>query len=116
MVKIVIDNKSFMMLGDIYTKGSNVLVAMHSKDYLKSDVVQVAHHGYNNNATLYARIAAEVALFPNAMSNAKKNVATYASVMRYAKEEYYAHKWIYRFTVENGALKVTEIPRYDQKQ
>ncbi|MBO7740069.1 MAG: hypothetical protein J6S34_00940, partial [Clostridia bacterium] len=62
VVKIVIDNKSFMMLGDIYTTGSNVLVAMHSKDYLKSNVVQVAHHGYNNNATLYARIAAEVAL------------------------------------------------------
>ena len=112
VMKITIDNKTFMMLGDVYTAGANVIAPMHSKSYLKSDVLQVAHHGYNDMGTLYMRIGAPIALFPNAMT--AKDHSTYKTVMGFAKEAYFAHKWTYRFTVENGEIKVTEVPRYDQ--
>ena len=113
VLKVVIDNKSIMMLGDVYHMGANTMLKMHSKDYLKSDVLQVAHHGYNDMANLYKVIGAQIALFPNAMT--AKDGSTYKTVMAFAKEAYFAHKWTYRLTVENGAIKITEVKRYDQK-
>ena len=101
------------MLGDVYHMGANTMLKMHSKDYLKSDVLQVAHHGYNDMANLYKVIGAQIALFPNAMT--AKDGSTYKTVMAFAKEAYFAHKWTYRLTVENGAIKITEVKRYDQK-
>ena len=81
---------------------------------MKSDVLQVAHHGYNNIGSLYQSIRADIALFPNSMFQAKEH-DTYNTVMAFSKEAYFAHKWTYKFTVENGEIKVTEIKRYDQK-
>jgi len=86
---------------------------MHSKDYLKSDAIQVAHHGYNNLVKLYPAIGAKIALFSNAMDVSKGYV--YYVVMRTAKDAYFAHKWTYGFTVEDGVIKTEQIKRYDQK-
>lgn len=113
VVKFVFDNKSVIVLGDVYHTGANVILKMHSKEYLKSDVLQVAHHGYNDMANLYKAICAPIALFPNAMT--AKDHSTYKTVMAFSKEAYFAHKWTYRLTVENGKIQVTEVKRYDQK-
>lgn len=113
VTKFKFDNKSVMMLGDVYHTGANVILKMHSKEYLKSDVLQVAHHGYNDMANLYKAIGAPIALFPNAMT--AMGHSTYKTVMAFSKEAYFAHKWTYRLTVENGAIKITEVKRYDQK-
>jgi len=39
----------------------------------------------------------------------------YYVVMRTAKDAYFAHKWTYGFTVEDGVIKSEAIKRYDQK-
>lgn len=70
VLKITIDGKSLMLLGDI-TK-SNQLENMYTTT-LKSDMVQVAHHGYNRLTSLYKAIAAKYAICPNSEENAGLN-------------------------------------------
>jgi len=113
VVRFNVDGKGFMMLGDISSVAEDAIMAMHSKDYLKSDAIQVAHHGYNNLVKLYPAIGAKIALFSNAMDVSKGYV--YYVVMRTAKDAYFAHKWTYGFTVEDGVIKTEQIKRYDQK-
>ncbi len=42
--RIEIEGQSFMMLGDLYTDGNQALARLYGKQ-LKSDFIQVAHHG-----------------------------------------------------------------------
>lgn len=52
-------------LGDLYEGGSQFLRASYGS-YLESDMVQIAHHGYNGcELALYKRINAKYVWFPN---------------------------------------------------
>ena len=35
--------------------------------------------------------------------------------MKYASEAYFAHKYTYKFVVENDKIVATALPRYDQQ-
>lgn len=63
--KLHVNDKSIMFLGDTGVESSNKLVNMYTNNELKSDIVQVAHHG-NNGATeeLYKLIQPEICLWP----------------------------------------------------
>ena len=121
VLKIKMDGKVLMLLGDISDVSENVIVAMHSTGYLRSDMVQVTHHGFNFLNRLYPIINAKIALFPQSAfyvkdpSNGQGNLLKYQSVMKYATEEYFAHKYTYKFTVVNGEVKAEALPRYDAK-
>ena len=116
VVKVTLDGKTLMILGDIGRVAEKKIVAMHSSGYLKSDLVQVAHHCYNYLDNLYPMIDADIAVFPQSAYNAKvENTDKYNLVMKYASEEYFAHKHIYKFTVKNGKLVAEALPRYDQR-
>ncbi|HEX3026993.1 MAG TPA: hypothetical protein VHR42_07180 [Clostridia bacterium] len=57
-----------IFLGDANFTECNILIARYG-DYLKSQIVQVAHHGYNSdNIEIYRHIAAQVALYPTSPS------------------------------------------------
>lgn len=62
---MTLSEQKILFLADIYAAGSTLICNMYG-NYLKSDFVQVAHHGYNNGGTLllYKTVAAEVALLP----------------------------------------------------
>ncbi len=119
VIKITMDGKTIMMLGDLYTDaGEKTVAAMHSAEYLKSDAVQAAHHGFNNLTSLYPRINAKIALFPQSPGEEQKNWnnrQAYNTIMRYADKAYFAHKYTYRFTVVNGEFKAEALPRYDAR-
>ncbi len=116
VIKITMDGKTIMLLADISDVAENAIVSMHTRDFLKSDVVQVSHHCFNYLNQLYPLIDADIAIFPQSAYNAKaSNTAKYESVMKYASEEYFAHKYTYKFTVENGVIKAEALPRYDQQ-
>ena len=116
VLKITFDGKTIMMLGDVDSVGQKVIKAFHNSSYLKSDIVQTAHHGYNNVQDLYSYIQAPIALFPNSMYGVKGNNATnYNRIMKYSTYEYFAHKYIYKFEVKNGQFESTTILRYDQQ-
>ena len=121
VLKIMIDGMSIMLLGDISDVAENTIVAMHTAAYIKSDMVQVTHHGFNFLNKLYPMINAKIAVFPQSAfyvkdpNNGQSNLYKYQQVMTYSDEEYFAHKYTYRFTVENGAFKAEALPRYDAK-
>ena len=119
VMKITIGGKSIMILGDIGGAAQEVIVAMHSAEYLKCDAVQASHHGFNSLNTLYPLINAPIALFPQSAfclkdpENSRGNLKEYQEVMTYSSEEYFAHKYTYEFTVQNGEFVIRALPRYD---
>ena len=116
VVKLTIDGETIMLLADMGKVAETQIVAMHSKEYLKSDMVQAAHHGTNHLDKLYPLIQAEIAVFPKEEYAAKVNFyKQYQLIMQYASKAYFAHKYTYKFTVENGAFKAEALPRYDQR-
>lgn len=57
------ENKSVLFLGDLGPEGGDVLYE-ESRDILKSDIVQMAHHGHMNvGMEVYAAIAPEACLW-----------------------------------------------------
>ena len=116
VVKVTMDGKTLMILGDMGAEAEKKIMEMHSSEYLKSDLVQVSHHCYNYLGKLYPAIDADIAVFPQSPYNAKVgNTEKYNLVMKYANEEYFAHKYIYKFVVKNGKLVAEALPRYDRK-
>lgn len=65
VTRMTLGGQTFMWLGDVQIEGSEVIVDMYG-DYLKTDVVQMSHHGVSNggNKELYTLIDADVALWP----------------------------------------------------
>jgi len=118
VLRFTIDGKTFMILGDIFTDAQDAIVAFHSGEYMKSDLMQAAHHGYNNINGVYDMIQPQIVVFPQSMRIAKGDcVHQFRSATKYATkgETYFAHKWTYKFTVEDGVIKSEAIKRYDQK-
>ncbi len=119
VLKINIGGETIMLLGDISGQAESTIVAMHKPAYLKSDIVQATHHCFNYLDSLYPLIAAEIAIFPQSKYNCANtqndggNLGKYQSIMKYATEEYFAHKYTYAFVVKNGKFVATALPRYD---
>ncbi len=89
--------QSVLWLADITDFGSKAMVKRY-RDYLKSDFVQVAHHGYDGaTVSLYTHAAAPVVLWPNhkkrlehVMNIAYKRYAENKYIETVAKEVYVA--------------------------
>lgn len=119
VLKITFDGVSLMLLGDSAGEAEASIVNMHSPAYLKSKILQVTHHCFNYMNNLYPLIQGEIALFPQSMYNCKNlendgdNLYKYRSVMEYATEEYFAHKYTYKLTVVDGEVVTEALPRYD---
>lgn len=59
------ENTSILFLGDTGIEGSNKLLEGNMKDELKSDIVQVAHHGQAGaTEELYKQISPKICLWP----------------------------------------------------
>lgn len=64
VTKITVNGVELLFLGDVQTEGSKYLLE-HQLDKLKSDIVQVSHHGFNGaTKELYKAISPKIALFP----------------------------------------------------
>lgn len=62
--RIEIEGQKLLFLGDVYFNGSGVLAAAYG-DYLKSDFMQVSHHGYDGGTVeLYRLIDPRILLWP----------------------------------------------------
>lgn len=63
--KIYINGKSILFLGDMAEEGGNRLLADVGAELLKSDIVQMAHHGQNGvGEAVYKAIDPEICLWP----------------------------------------------------
>lgn len=72
VLTIDLDGERIMQLGDCGPLASETIAMMYG-DYLKSDIVQVSHHGYKGaSSLLYRWIDADVALWPTTQDNYEK--------------------------------------------
>lgn len=63
--KFFLNNVSILVLGDLGPEGGSLLMNDHTPDELKSDIVQMSHHGqYGVNRDVYAAISPQIALWP----------------------------------------------------
>jgi glyoxylase-like metal-dependent hydrolase (beta-lactamase superfamily II) len=79
------DGLRFMLLGDINQPGQNRAVAINSDSVFLSDIVQMAHHVYNNVQTLYNKIRATAVFVPQSPKGSVKN-STMKNTMNYATQ------------------------------
>ena len=72
VVRITIAGQTFMLLADT-THNSGRILERVWKEYLKSDVMQIAHHGlWPSNASLYRKyLQSEIMLWPTHLKDAK---------------------------------------------
>lgn len=65
--RVTAQDNTIMVLGDASNRSINYLMETYG-DYMESDMVQIAHHGYNGIADLYSYIAADVVLWPGGVN------------------------------------------------
>lgn len=66
--RVTAEDNTVMVLGDCSPETSSHLVKVY-KQYLKSDIVQIAHHGFQGGTvSLYKAIGARVALWPTGVA------------------------------------------------
>ena len=64
VIKMILPNTSILFLGDTGVESGEKLINLQ-KDKLKSDIVQIAHHGQNGaNENLYKMIQPQICLWP----------------------------------------------------
>lgn len=117
--RVCANGKSVLFLGDAAGDTSNVLCNMYGA-YLKSDVVQVAHHGWNGATTeVYQNVDPEIAMWPNSQSEyngclSKTGNSFYQTdkdlVAAVGEENVYiADTYCYRFLFSTETITVEEI-------
>ena len=75
IVRFKVAGQTMLALGDAYDGATDILLANHGS-YLKSDMVQLAHHGsWPGTVELYENINAPIVLWPSCLSNAKTRYA-----------------------------------------
>ena len=84
VIRVTVDNTSVMLLADTTHVSGKIMEDMFGT-HLKSDMVQLAHHGMApSNASLYNHIQADVLLWPNNYGDAGVRYGQYASVINVA--------------------------------
>lgn len=106
VIRANIAGNSIMLLADTCYDSGPILNNIWGS-YLKSDIVQIAHHGqWPSVEEIYHSIQGEVVLFPAMYSNVKNDMfdsrwkATMDAALKYAKDIY----------VSGNALEIIELP------
>ncbi|MBQ3126501.1 MAG: hypothetical protein IJC15_05465, partial [Clostridia bacterium] len=101
VVRIAMGGQTVMVLGDAYTVTNDIICRMWG-DYLKSDIVQVAHHGYvGGTVEVYTLIDADTALWPLGSRTVEKNGARTenAFLLKTTRDVYIAADDVYTLTL-----------------
>ena len=70
------DGLRFMVLGDVNKPGQTVFLAANSAATMKSDIVQLAHHMYNDLSLAYLVIQAPAVFAPQSVGGAQRTSTT----------------------------------------
>lgn len=64
VIRVTAGEMSAMITGDMSKKTEEVIMGAFTKDTLSVDILQVAHHGFNNVDSLYSTVHAPIAIIP----------------------------------------------------
>lgn len=86
VVRVTVDDTSVLLLADTTHASGKILENMFGS-HLRSDMVQLAHHGMApSNASLYKCVQADVLLWPSTYAHAATRYGQYSSVINVALE------------------------------
>jgi len=75
--KVYTENMSMMILGDAIDLPEDYMLKAYSKETLKCDIVQVAHHAHDGVDNIYDSIKASIYLVPNSYGGWEYREVTY---------------------------------------
>lgn len=115
VIRFSFGGKSILMTGDLgnHTGVQKYITEMYSYDFLKSDVVQVSHHGYNKIYDIYDRCDAQYALISNSYVNAKNEIYIYLYKKMTHNNIFFAGDYTYSMQIIDGNIKFYRICRHD---
>lgn len=106
------NSKTFLMLGDA-SEDANAIITARYGSYLKSDAVQVAHHGFNGGiAAVYNAISAPVVFWPTGVAYTTNAFTITRNMLKksYAKVCYVAYHGTEALTLAQIADGVAGTP------
>ena len=111
VTRFKIDGQMFTILGDIEDVASDIIVKMYDAASLKTDILQVAHHGWGATTVLYNLFKPTVLMWPtDAATYAKQTAGTsnsYYYTIDYALSKQPNVKLI---VVADGGHKTVKLP------
>jgi hypothetical protein len=117
LLRFSFGGKSVLMTGDIGNHVGVELshVALYTKTFLKSNVLQASHHGYNLITNINSQCAPEYVLIPNSYGYliTRKDKYQHYSSLAPSSCTHFAGNYTTAVAVSNGKITVTKIPRYD---
>ncbi len=110
---VELGGEKIMVLGDCGTLASPVVEELY-KDYLKSDIIQVAHHGsWGATEGLNRYIGARVALWPTTDQRAATQLKrSYSEPLTHAEHMYVAHTYVFTLPLPFDPDKVIQKEIY----
>ncbi len=107
IMKITFDGKKLLITGDINGRGAMTVVANTSPETLKCDIIQVAHHGYNDISLICSEAKAPFVFLPGPREEVENN-DWYDSYAVYATEDtiFYQNEGTIGLAVVDGELEV----------
>ena len=103
--------------GDIGNNLASVIqyTKLYSGEYLKCDILQISHRGYNLLTSFYNNCAPEYAVVPNAIETLKKHAAKYefyANLVDNGKL-HFAGNYTTALSISGSTITIEKISRYD---
>ena len=111
VTRLYLNGQTMLMLGDVQAVGCNVMVPMYG-NYLKSDIVQVAHHGeIGATRDLYVKAAPTYLVWPASINRFNEQTAGTNSGDFYLVDYYLkTNKNILEIIVADQKTKTMPIP------
>ncbi len=114
VVKLLFDGGSALITGDMNTSAMYYITSLNPAERVKCDVVQVAHHGYNEIYNLYNAAKAGAVFFPQSRKGAQlnaKRTRIYKSATAHADEQliFFAGDGTARISFEGGRITAEKI-------
>ena len=104
VIKFTVGTQTFMVLADARMHMSDQLLATYPASVLKSDIVQMSHHGYTGaRDELYEKIDADVVLWPMDVVNySKASEGSYSTLFKnyYNNDSISANDYVRKNAVE----------------
>ena len=117
VTRFKIDGQTFTILGDVEDEASAIMVNMYDSATLKTDILQVAHHGWGATTRLYNLFKPTVLVWPTDQATFTKQTAgtssSYYYVIDYALSKQANVKLI---IVADGGHKTIPLPMKDISQ
>jgi beta-lactamase superfamily II metal-dependent hydrolase len=115
MARFTFGGRSILLMGDIRVNVEDMHLGLYSKEYIKSDIYQVPHHGYNLLYKTVEYCDPEYVLISNKkeiLAEQPNKYNFYNSIV--PKNRYfYAGDFTTALEILNGNISVTKLPRYD---